>query len=127
MESEVKLLFDNGQRRLKYQKVNEPNANTFLAQCPICRKPMRKRKSKLIGKDPSYETYLQVMPYHVKNDDHFSLYFKVWIRDLKASWQEGGVYKVRLDIWDDFVNEGCGGYIRNPLLNDLHWHMEEPQ
>lgn len=132
MESEVKLLFDNGQRRLKYTKVNQPNANTFLSACPICRKPIRRRKTKQV---PLYETYLQLAPYDQNDRDYFTLRFTIWIRDLftrqcgdpQRVWQEGGIYTVRLDIWDDFINEGQGGYIRNPLLNELHWHREEPQ
>lgn len=130
MESEVKLLHDNGQQRLKYKRVNFPNANTFLVACPLCNKPIRRRKTKQV---PSYEAYLQIKP-----EDPTSKYilsFQVWIRDTfqrqaghsRAAWQKGGIYKVRLDIWDDFINEGQGGYIRNPLLNELHWHREEPQ
>jgi|SRR3990170_5099364 len=124
VKPEVKMYCNNGERRLLWDKGNEPNANTILSKCPICSKPHRRRKT---GQVPTYETYLQLIPPELAPIDIHNLYFRVWIRKTNCyPWEVGGEYKVRLDIWDDNVDEG-GGFVRNPLLNELHWHREEPK
>ena len=127
VKPEVKMYCNNGERRLLWDKGNEPNANTILSKCPICSKPHRRRKT---GQVPTYETYLQLMPHKPTPTYIHNLYFRVWIRKLNFGnqpWEMGGEYKVRLDIWENDLHEGTGGFVRNPLLNELHWHREEPK
>ena len=136
---EVKMYCNDGESRLLWDKSNEPGANTILSECPICRKIHRRRKTNEI---PVYETYLQLRPYRgswgsaeMCGLDPFHLCFTVWIRRREGLqvgdrqtffWQKGGEYNVRLDIFDATLNEGRGGYVRNPLLDHLHWHSDRP-
>jgi len=109
------------------RREGEPNANTFLQKCPTCDKVHRRRKTKQV---PTIETYLEIKSIDPNtrksySDAEHTIHFTLWVKQ-GGLWNEGGEYRVRLDGWDDTINEGEGGYIRNPLLEQLHWHWCPP-